>query len=85
MPRGPATRAQDHHTAGIILAPSLAYMDRAYCDARMLGWSRAPIIEMVIPSTLDDTLAPAGAHVASLFCQHVAPELPDGQLLGRPS
>src|SRR5262249_50447242 len=24
----------DHHTAGIILAPSLAYMDRAYCDAR---------------------------------------------------
>jgi phytoene dehydrogenase-like protein len=54
-------------------------MDRAYCDARMLGWSRAPIIEMVIPSTLDDTLAPAGAHVASLFCQHVAPQLPDGR------
>jgi phytoene dehydrogenase-like protein len=68
----------DHHTAGIILAPSLAYMDRAYCDARRLGWSREPIIEMVIPSTLDDTLAPRGAHVASLFCQHVAPELPDG-------
>jgi phytoene dehydrogenase-like protein len=74
----PGHGAQDHHTAGIILAPSLAYMDRAYCDARMLGWSRAPIIEMVIPSTLDDTLAPAGAHVASLFCQHVAPDLPDG-------
>jgi len=53
-------------------------MDRAYCDARMLGWSREPIIEMVIPSTLDDTLAPPGAHVASLFCQHVAPQLPDG-------
>ena len=34
---------------------------------------------MVIPSTLDDTLAPAGAHVASLFCQHVAPQLPDGR------
>ncbi len=34
---------------------------------------------MLIPSTLDDTLAPAGAHVASLFCQHVAPELPDGR------
>ena len=68
----------DHHTAGIILAPSLDYMDRAYCDARRLGWSREPIIELVIPSTLDDTLAPPGAHVASLFCQHVAPELPDG-------
>jgi phytoene dehydrogenase-like protein len=65
-----------HHTAGIILGPSLAHMDRAYCDARALGWSREPIIEMVIPSTLDDTLAPRGAHVASLFCQHVAPQLP---------
>ena len=54
-------------------------MDRAYCDARELGWSREPIIELVIPSTLDDTLAPRGAHVASLFCQHVAPELPDGR------
>jgi phytoene dehydrogenase-like protein len=68
----------DHHTAGIILAPSLGYMDRAYHDARRLGWSREPIIEMVIASTLDDTLAPPGAHVASLFCQHVAPTLPDG-------
>jgi len=74
----PGNTAQDHHTAGIILGPSLDYMDRAYCDARLFGWSRNPIVEMVIPSTLDDTLAPAGAHVASLFCQHVAPYLPDG-------
>src|SRR5919197_901423 len=74
----PGRDCADHHTAGIILGPSLAYMDRAYCDARTSGWSRAPIIELVIPSTLDDTLAPAGAHVASLFCQHVAPQLPDG-------
>jgi phytoene dehydrogenase-like protein len=75
----PGREAADHHTAGIILAPSLGYMDRAYCDARMLGWSREPIIEMLIPSTLDDTLAPRGAHVASLFCQHVAPLLPEGR------
>jgi phytoene dehydrogenase-like protein len=34
---------------------------------------------MLIPSTLDDSLAPKGAHVASLFCQHVAPELPGGK------
>ncbi|MGB3271415.1 MAG: NAD(P)/FAD-dependent oxidoreductase [Xanthobacteraceae bacterium] len=68
----------DHLTAGIIMAPSLAYMDRAYHDARMDGWSRAPIVEMLIPSTLDDSLAPKGAHVASLFCQHVAPHLPEG-------
>jgi phytoene dehydrogenase-like protein len=69
----------DHLTAGIILAPSLGYMDRAWQDARAHGWSREPVIEVLIPSTLDDTLCPPGQHVASLFCQHVAPELPDGK------
>jgi phytoene dehydrogenase-like protein len=69
----------DHLTAGIILAPSLRYMDKAWHDARDHGWSREPIVEVLIPSTLDDSLAPKGAHVASLFCQHVAPELPDGK------
>ncbi len=70
--------AGDHHTAGIIMAPSLSYMDQAYRDCVRYGWSRAPIIEMLIPSSLDDTLAPPGAHVASLFCQHVAPQFADG-------
>jgi phytoene dehydrogenase-like protein len=63
-----------HHGSGIIMAPSLEYMDRAYLDARAEGIARAPIVEMLIPSTLDDTLAPKGAHVASLFCQHFAPD-----------
>jgi phytoene dehydrogenase-like protein len=70
--------AGDHHTAGIILAPSLSYMDRAYRDCVQHRWSRMPIVEMVIPSTLDDSLAPPGAHVASLFCQHVTPQFADG-------
>ncbi len=73
----PGRALAEHHTAGIIMAPSLAYMDQAYLDAKAGGWSRQPIVEMLIPSTLDDTLAPAGQHVASLFCQHVAPVLPD--------
>jgi phytoene dehydrogenase-like protein len=67
----------DHLTAGIIMAPSLAYMDRAHAEARLHGWSQNPIIEMLIPSTLDDSLAPPGQHVASLFCQHVSPDLAD--------
>lgn len=69
----------DHLTAGIIIAPSLKYMERAYNDAREYGWSKEPIVEMLIPSTLDDSLAPPGKHVASLFCQHVAPTLPNGR------
>jgi len=69
----------DHLTAGIIMAPSLAYMERAFMDARRDGWSRQPIVEMLIPSILDDSLAPSGQHVASLFCQHVQPVLSDGR------
>ena len=68
----------DHLTAGIIIAPSLSYMDRAYIDARRDGVSAEPIVEMLIPSTLDDSLAPEGAHVASLFCQHFPYDVPGG-------
>ncbi len=75
----PGSEVADHHTAGIIIGPSLAYMDRAYDDAKRDGWSTEPIVELLVPSTLDDSLAPKGAHVASLFCQHVQPQLSDGR------
>jgi len=65
-----------HHASGIILAPSLRYMERAYFDARTTGWSTEPIVEVLIPSVVDDSLAPPGRHVASLFCQHAHPDLP---------
>jgi phytoene dehydrogenase-like protein len=74
----PGRAPAEHHAAGIIIGPSLSYMEQAYFDARSFGWPRHPIVELVIPSTLDETLAPPGRHVASLFCQHVAPGLPDG-------
>ncbi|MBS0379886.1 MAG: NAD(P)/FAD-dependent oxidoreductase [Proteobacteria bacterium] len=74
----PGRTAGDHHTAGIIIAPTMRYMEQAYFDARAHGWSRNPIVEVLIPSTLDDSLAPKGQHVASMFCQQVAPQLPNG-------
>lgn len=75
----PGTALQDHHASGIIIGPSMSYLEKAYLDARTHGWSREPIVEMLIPSTLDDSLAPPGQHVASLFVQHVAPHLPGGR------
>jgi phytoene dehydrogenase-like protein len=69
----------DHLKAGIIMAPSLDYMNRAYRDARERGFSRRPIVEMLIPSLADDSLAPPGRHVASLFCQHCDPDLPEAR------
>ena len=69
----------DHLTAGIIMAPSLDYMHRAWLDAEVNGWAKQPIIEMLIPSTLDPSLAPRGKHVASLFCQHFRYDLGPGR------
>lgn len=75
----PGVHQQLQHSAGIIIAPTLDYMEQAYLDAKQLGWSKQPIIEVLIPSTIDDSLAPPGKHVASLFCQHFNPNLPHGQ------
>jgi len=75
----PGRVAAPHHSSGIILAPTLGYMDCAFATAREDGWSREPIVEVLVPSTVDETLAPAGAHVASLFCQHFRYALPSGR------
>jgi phytoene dehydrogenase-like protein len=81
FPGGAGDALQPHHASGILVGDSLAYFERAYFDAKSKehnpGWAREPVVEMVISSALDDTLAPPGRHVASLFCQHVNPE-PDG-------
>jgi phytoene dehydrogenase-like protein len=74
----PSMGRAEQHGASIVIAPSLGYLDQAYMDARMHGWARRPSIEMHIPSVLDDSLAPEGRHVASLFCQQFAPTLPAG-------
>ncbi|WP_265570366.1 phytoene desaturase family protein [Sphingomicrobium nitratireducens] len=68
----------NHLTAGIIIGPSLDYMERAHASAVLHGWSDEPVVEMLVPSTLDPTLAPKGKHVASLFCQHFRYRLPGG-------
>ena len=66
----PGENVQLHHKAGIIFSPTPEYMEKAFNDAQTGQWSKSPIIEMVIPSTVDKTLAPSGKHVASLFCQY---------------
>ncbi len=75
----PGKELQTHHQGSILISPSLRYLDQAHDDARREGYSRRPAVEMWISSSLDDTLAPQGKHVASLFCQHFSPTLPDGR------
>ncbi|MEP4486464.1 MAG: NAD(P)/FAD-dependent oxidoreductase [Halioglobus sp.] len=74
-----AGRGEDHFMGAIEVSPSLGYIQNAYYDARQFGWSRKPVISMQVPSTQDDSLAPSGGHVASLFCQHFQRHLPEGR------
>ena len=52
-------------------------MEQAYFDARTFGWSPALSLNWSFRRH-STALAPRGQHVASLFCQHVAPKLSDG-------
>ncbi len=72
-------RGEEHFMGAIEVSPSLGYIQQAYFDAREQGWSNNPVISMQVPSTQDQSLAPPGGHVASLFCQHFQRHLPGGQ------
>ncbi len=53
-------------------------IEHAFDDAHYGRPSRRPILEMTIPSTIDDTLAPPGKHVASIFVQYAPYRLGQG-------
>lgn len=61
-----------HHRCTIhVNCENMQLLDEAYKDAALQNRaSRKPMIEMVIPSSLDRTLAPSGHHVILLFCQY---------------
>ncbi|HEX6155734.1 MAG TPA: NAD(P)/FAD-dependent oxidoreductase [Burkholderiales bacterium] len=52
------------------ISPSVAYLERAYDDAKYGEISRRPYMDIVIPSMLDPTMAPPGKHVMSIFVQY---------------
>jgi phytoene dehydrogenase-like protein len=52
------------------IAPDIDYLERAF-DAAKHGWySPQPFITPVVPTIVDDTLAPHGKHVVNLFGGH---------------
>jgi len=53
------------------IAPSLDYLERAFDHAKYGEWSREPWIEFTLPSVMDPSLAPRGAHVLSAYVQWV--------------
>jgi phytoene dehydrogenase-like protein len=81
----PRYRAFDPTKAGfpyptyVHIGPSIDYLERAYDDAKYGRYSRRPFITPVVPTFVDDTLAPAGKHVVNMFGGHAPYELADGR------
>ena len=61
----------EHHGTIHIGAGHLDALDASFAAAERGELPEDPMIEMTLPSALDDGLAPSGRHVASLFVQHV--------------
>jgi len=67
-----------HLRGAISISPSIAYLERAYDDAKYGEISRRPYMDIVIPSMLDPAMAPPGKHVMSIFVQYAPYNLNGG-------
>jgi phytoene dehydrogenase-like protein len=76
LPRFPAIPAGSPSTRGDMhVTDTLEMMERAYDDWKEGRWSRAPYIDMLIPSQIDPTMVPHGKHYMSVFVQYCPYEL----------
>ncbi|MFQ5400532.1 MAG: phytoene desaturase family protein [Anaerolineae bacterium] len=62
----------------IVISPSLDYLERAYDDAKYGRISEQPVLDIVIPTVLDHTLAPEGRHILSINMQFAPYHLREG-------
>jgi len=71
----PGNTPGPQHRGTIHLCPTREYIERAFDCAKYGYISENPIIEATIPSSLDNTVAPPGMHVMSMFTQYFPYEL----------
>ncbi|MFZ0640928.1 MAG: NAD(P)/FAD-dependent oxidoreductase [Candidatus Acidiferrales bacterium] len=64
--------------ARIHIGPEIDYLERAFDDSKYGDFSRAPYLEVAIPSLLDPSLAPAGKHVMTIHMQYAPYKLKNG-------
>ncbi|MFZ3217121.1 MAG: NAD(P)/FAD-dependent oxidoreductase [Candidatus Acidiferrales bacterium] len=62
----------------IQIGPGIDYLERAFDDSKYGEFSRAPYLDISIPSILDSSLAPAGKHVMSIYMQFAPYNLKTG-------
>ena len=73
-------RAGFEYPAYVHIGPDIDYLERAYDDAKHGWYSSQPFVTPVVPTTVDDTIAPAGKHVVHMFGGHAPYELRNAQL-----
>ena len=79
LPEFPAIPAGSPSIRGDMhVTDTIEMMERAYDDWKEGRWSRAPYIDMLIPSQIDPTLVPHGKHYMSVFVQYCPYRLADG-------
>jgi len=66
----PGRQVSPQHRATIHICPSLEAMEQAWDDAKYGRPSARPMLEVTIPTTYDDSLAPPGVHLVSIFAQY---------------
>ena len=77
LPKFTAMRDPDLIRGMSEICSSMDYLERAYDDANYGGFSKRPYMDIVIPSTIDPTMAPAGKHVMSIFVQYAGYDMPE--------
>ncbi len=79
----PGTEVGPQHTGGIVINPSIDYLERAADDAKYGRPSLRPFMDAYIQSATEDGLAPAGKHTMSLFVQYAPYDLVEGDWASR--
>ncbi|MEW6208695.1 MAG: NAD(P)/FAD-dependent oxidoreductase [Acidobacteriota bacterium] len=74
----PGADLAPQHKTTIHICPSMDYMDRAWEDAAAGRPSESPMLEITIPTTYDDSIAPPGKHLMSMFVQYAPYDLREG-------
>jgi len=74
----PGTHVGPQHRGTIHICPTLEYMERGYDDAKYGRPSASPMLECTIASTVDETVAPRGKHIVSMFTQYAPTHLREG-------
>lgn len=74
----PGSEIGPQHHGTIHIGPDLDYLERAYDDAKYGRPSEHPILEITLPTSVDETVAPPGRHIMSIFVQYAPYRLESG-------